>query len=107
MDGVPWSEAAPQNPTALLRAPLARPLLRFGDFVCRHLVCDRIAIADSGAAARIGRREARGSNIEPHIRADVVWCSARRFALGIGKPEIVLGLGVAFVGGALKPPRRF
>jgi hypothetical protein len=61
-------------------------------------------MADGGAAiARVGQREVRGGRIEPHMRADIVRLAG--LALGLEEPEIVLGLRIAKIGGAVKPLR--
>src|SRR6266540_361836 len=95
------------NPTLqpLSPFPLARPLLRFGDLVGRHLLRHQVAIVDGGAATGgVGRREVRGGKIEPHMRADIVQLPG--LALGVGEPEIVLGLGVVLVRSEAKPRHR-
>src|SRR5262249_55156553 len=94
----------PQS-VSLLRPPLARELLSLGDLLWRHLARHHVAVFDGGVAvARIGGGEARGGEVEPHMRADVVLLHA--LAGGVGEPEIVLRHGVALIGGEAVPLRR-
>ena len=67
----------------LFRPPLARQLLRFGDFFGRHVARHQIATLDGcilhgfAGIAKIRRREARGGKIEPQVRADIVLQNSR------------------------------
>src|SRR5262247_4374207 len=88
---------------ALLRLPVARELLRLGELLGRHLARHLVAALGGGEPAR-RLVEARGGEIEPHVRLHQALLHA--LAARIGEAEIVLRLAVALLGRALIPACR-
>src|SRR5262245_23627999 len=95
------TEARPCGRPSSFRLTVARPLLRFGNLLARHLALDGIAIGDGLTAARVGGRQIRARKIEPHVRGDIVL--RHTVADGVEERELVLRLRVVLFGGEAVP----